>query len=196
LDQSGDIFIADTGHSQIVEVTSGGAAAALTIDVSSGAASLSSPRGLAVDVSGKLYIADSINNRVVTVAAGSTTGVVLSTGELEPALSNPSGVAVDRVGNVLIADTGHNRIAEVDTTGTATDLANFLSAESLLLSAPLGVAVDAFGAVYIADTGNSRALIVDPGTGWNPDSIGYTSSSNKSAVGLAISAWALRLQPP
>jgi DNA-binding beta-propeller fold protein YncE len=187
LDQSGDLYISDGtgGSSRIVEVTSGGAAAALTINVSSGAPSLSSPRGLAVDVSGKLYIADSSNNRVVTVAAGSTTGVVFSTGTLIPALSNPSSVAVDRVGNVLIADTGHNRIAEVDTAGVGTNLAKFLSAESLLLSAPLGVAVDPFGAVYIADTSNSRALIVDPGTDWDPESgAGYTSSVNKSAVGF------------
>src|ERR1700733_7355185 len=184
LDQSGDIFIADTGHSRIVEVTSGGAAAALTISVSSGAASLSSPKGLAVDVSGRLYIADSSNNRVVTVAAGSTTGVVLSTEELSPALSNPSGIAVDRVGNVLIADTVNNRIAEVNTAGVGTDLANFLSDGSLLLSAPRGVAVDALGAVYIADTSNSRAVIVDPGTDWDPESAGYTSSLNKSAVGF------------
>jgi len=185
LDQSGDIFIGDTGDSRIVEVTSGGTPAALTINVSSGAPSLNSPKGLAVDASGKLYIADSNNSRVVTVAAGSTTGVVFSTGGLSPALSNPSGVAVDRVGNVVIADTGHNRIVEVDKAGAGTDLANLLSAGSLLLSAPLGVAVDAFGAVYIADSSNSRALVVDPGTDWDPGSgAGYTSSSNKSAVGF------------
>jgi len=78
LDQSGDIFIADTANNRIVEVTSGGSAAALTITVSSGASTLSSPKGLGVSISGKLYIADSGNNRVVTVASGSTTGVVQS----------------------------------------------------------------------------------------------------------------------
>jgi uncharacterized protein (TIGR03437 family) len=182
LDQSGDIFIADAG--QIVEVTSGGPAAALTINVSP---SLSNLKGLAVDVSGRLYIADYGNNRVVTVAAGSTTGVVFSTGALSPALSNPSSVAVDRIGNVYIADTGHNRIVEVDTTGLGTNLANLLSG-GLPLSAPLGVAVDAFGAVYIADTTNSRALVVDPGldgdNGEFADLEFYNSSLNKSAVGF------------
>jgi len=185
LDQSGDIFIADTGHNHVVEVTSEGESIALAINVSSGAASLNSPRGLATDITGRLYIADSSNNRVVTVAVGSASGMVLSTGELSPALSNPTGVAVDRVGNILIADTGHNRIAEVDTSGVGTILSNFLFADSLVLSAPLGVAVDAFGAVYIADTGNNRALIVDPGTDGDPESgAGYTSSLNKTAVGF------------
>src|ERR1700677_2296863 len=112
VDQSGDLFISDGtgGSSRIVEVTSGGSAAALAINVSSGSAFLSSPEGLAVDVSGNLYIADSANNRIVTVASGSTTSVVLSTNGLE--LSNPSSVAVDRIGNVFIADTGNNRFAE------------------------------------------------------------------------------------
>ncbi len=184
LDQSGDLFISDgTGEgSRIVEVTAGGSAAALTIDVSSGAGSLNSPEGLAVDVSGKLYIADSANNRIVTVASGSTTGVVLNV-ELSPALSNPSGVAVDRVGNVLIADTRNNRIVEVGTSGLATDLSNFLSSE-LPLNAPLGVAVDAFGAVYIANTSNSSTVIVDPASDWDPASEAYGSSLNKTAVGF------------
>ncbi len=182
LDQSGNIFIADTGHSRIVEVTSGGSATALTINVSSGPALLSGPRGLAVDGSGTLYISDSINNRVVTVAAGSTTGVVLNTGGLSCGLSNASSVAVDRIGNVFIADPSHHRIAEVDTAGVGTDLANSLSL-SLILT-PLGVAVDAFGAVYIADTSNNRALVVDPGLNGNPVSGSYTSSLNKTAVGF------------
>ena len=43
LDQSGNLFIADTGNNRIVEVTSGGSAAALAITVSSGSATLSAP---------------------------------------------------------------------------------------------------------------------------------------------------------
>jgi hypothetical protein len=181
VDQSGDLFISDGtgGGSRIVEVTSGGAAAALTITVSSGSASLSTPKGLAVDTSGKLYIADSANNRIVTVASGSTTGVVFSTGELDPALSNPSGVAVDRVGNVFIADTGHNRIVEVDTAGDGDLLLNSVILQGTMLSGPLGVAVDVFGGVYVTDTGDSRALVVDPYLG-----VDDSSSLNKTAVGF------------
>ena len=55
LDQSGDIFIADTGNSRIIKVTSGGTAAVITIAVSSGVSTLSSPKGLAVGSSGQLY---------------------------------------------------------------------------------------------------------------------------------------------
>jgi len=184
VDQSGDLFISDGtgGSSRIVEVTSGGAAAALAITVSSGTSTLSSPKGLAVDVSGKLYIADSANNRIVTVASGSTTGVVFSTGELDPALSTPSGVAVDRIGNVFIADTGNNRIVDVDTAGNGNVLMNSVFLQGTTFNGPLGVAVDVFGGVYVADTGDSRALVVDPSLALNGD--GSSSSLNKTAVGF------------
>jgi sugar lactone lactonase YvrE len=179
VDQSGDLFISDGtgGSSQIAEVTSGGSAAALTINVSSGSASLSSPEGLAVDVSGKLYIADSANNRIVTVATGTTTGVVLTTNGFE--LSHPSSVAVDRIGNVFITDTGNNRIVEVEIAGDGDVLMNSAFLQATTFSGPLGVAVDVFGGVYVADTGNSRALVVDPSLGLDDSPL-----LNKTAVGF------------
>jgi sugar lactone lactonase YvrE len=179
VDQSGDLFISDGtgGSSRIVEVTSGGSAAALAINVSSGSAFLSSPEGLAVDASGNLYIADSANNRIVTVTAGSTTGVVLSTNGLE--LSNPSSVAVDRIGNVFIADTGNNRIVEAEISGDCDLLMNSAFLQATTFSGPLGVAVDVFGGVYVADTGNSRALVVDPSLG-----VDDSPALNKTAVGF------------
>ncbi len=52
--------------------------------------------GLAVNVAGKLYIADAGNNRIVNVTPGSRTGVVSGiTGGVT--LSGPKSVAVDRV---------------------------------------------------------------------------------------------------
>jgi sugar lactone lactonase YvrE len=175
LDPSGDIFISNTASNQIVEVTAGGSAAALSITVTSG---LNTPLGIAVDIFGSLYIADSLNNRIVKVLAGSTTGTVVSFGELT-ALHHPSGVAVDRVGNIFVADTTNNRVAEVDTSSEGTSLLNSINLETETFTAPLGVAVDVFGAVYIADTGANRGLIVDPLTG-----AGSPSSLNKSAVGF------------
>jgi streptogramin lyase len=177
LDQSGDIFVADTGNNRIVEVTSGGTASALAITVSSGTSTLSSPKGLGVNTSGKLYIADSGNNRIVTVASGSTTGVVQSIlGGVT--LSNPTAVVTDRIGNVYIADTGNDRIAEIDTSNNGT----VLYTASTTLNGPLGVAVDSLGTVYVADTGDSQAYVVNPLV--NADLVpgDQTYSLNKSVV--------------
>ena len=185
LDQSGDIFIADTGHNQIVEVTSAGTASALTISGLTSPTTLNTPMGLAVDTAGNLYIADSVNNRVVMVATGGTVGSVVSTGELDPALVNPSSVAVDHTGNIYIASTGSNNVAEVDTSHSGTWLfTSSLYMETFSLSGPLGVALDVFGTVYVADSGagagHDRVLMVDRATYWPSD----TSSLNGSAVGF------------
>ncbi len=70
------------GSSQIVEVPTSGPAAALTITGLTSPSTLNTPLGLAVDVSGALYITDSVNNRVVKVAAGGSVGTLVSTGRV------------------------------------------------------------------------------------------------------------------
>ena len=61
---------------------------------------LSGPLGVAVDTAGNLYVADTFNNRVLKLAAGSSTPTVLPfTG-----LSAPRAVAVDTAGNLYVTD--------------------------------------------------------------------------------------------
>jgi len=81
------------------------------------------PLGLAVDLHGNLYIADSGNNRVrkVDVAGTITTvagnGIRGYAGDGGPAakaeLAGPTGVAVDGADNLYIADFLNNRIRVV-----------------------------------------------------------------------------------
>jgi len=89
VDNTGNVYIADTAHNQIVKVTPAGAATVLTITgLSTG---LSGPEGLALDDAGNLYIADAGNNRVVVVSSAGVASVV-DLGSL--ALSSPRGVAI------------------------------------------------------------------------------------------------------
>jgi hypothetical protein len=97
-------------------------------------ASLYAARGVAVDRSGNLVIADDGNERVRVVAAatGSFYGRAMTAGDIYtvagdgtdafsgdggPAtsaeLSEPEGVVVDGAGNLLIAATGNSRVREV-----------------------------------------------------------------------------------
>ncbi len=101
-------------------------------------AELTSPQGVAVDAAGNLVIADTDNDRVRVVAAGTGTfyGQPMTAGNIYtvaggghglgdhgPAtsaeLSLPEGVAVDGAGNLLIADSDHRRVRVVAaSTGT------------------------------------------------------------------------------
>jgi sugar lactone lactonase YvrE len=85
-------------------------------------AQLHFPRGLAVDASGTLYIADSFNNRVRKVDASGNISTVAGTsaagfsGDFLPAvnseLNNPYGLATDSLGNLYVSDLLNYRIRE------------------------------------------------------------------------------------
>lgn len=88
---------------------------------------LNTPEGVAVDLSGNLYVADMGNNRVLVFKAPLSSGMratfVLGQADFtsnrpnrdNPApssvsLSSPAGVAVDTAGNVYVADYNNNRV--------------------------------------------------------------------------------------
>ena len=111
--------------------------------------------GVAVDTAGTLYVADTTNNRVVKLAAGSTTQDVLPfTG-----LSVPSGVAVDTTGNLYVTDADSFRVLKLAAGSATQDVLPFTG-----LSAPGGVAVDAAGDLYVTDGGNDLVLKLAAGS--------------------------------
>jgi len=93
-------------------------------------AELNIPVGIALDVLGNLYIADSGNNRVrvvsnatiSTVAGNGTQGFSGDGGSAASAeLAQPYGVTADPSGNVYVADSGNNRVRiATPTTSTCT----------------------------------------------------------------------------
>jgi hypothetical protein len=120
---SGDLFIADTCNNVIREVKPGGTISTVAGDHKAGYAGdggpavkarLDAPYGVAVDSAGDLFIADTANNRVREVTAGTIStvagdGVQGTSGDGGPAteaeLDNPLGVAIDSsTGDLYIVD--------------------------------------------------------------------------------------------
>jgi sugar lactone lactonase YvrE len=146
VDAAGNLFIADTYNQRIRKVAVDGTISLVAGNGNAGysddggaatSASLYDPVGVAVDVAGVLYIADSGNRRVRKVGADGR--ISTEAGGLDAA-----GVAVDLAGNLYIAESRQDRIRRVGVKGE-------VSTVNVTLSGPSGAAVDAAGNLYIAD---------------------------------------------
>jgi len=196
VDGSGNLYIADTGNNRIrrmaalsgiISTVAGKGESGFSGDGGPATtATLAAPFGVALDSAGNLYIADSRNNRVRKIVAG--TGIISTiagngtrgfSGDGGPAtaagLLDPEGLVVDAIGNVYVADTQNNRIRKI-TVGSgiiSTVVGNGMSefsgdggpATAAGLFNPGGVAVDTAENLYIADSVNSRIRKVAASTG-------------------------------
>ena len=199
-DKSGNLYVADTGGNQrVFKISSGnitqfagagecgGSAAGPRgyngDSISAVNALLNYPVSVAVDNSGNVYIADSLNQRVrkvsngviTTVAGNGKAGFGGDGGSPTAAqLTWPSGVAVDASGNVYIADLGNNRIREVSATTPAAAAPTFSPAAGTYTSAQ---------SVTITDsTPNSTIYYTTNGTAPSTSSTKYTGKITVSST--------------
>ena len=191
VDKYGNIFIADfhkilkvTASSGIITTLAGKGFSGYSGDGGQATlATLYTPCAVALDTSGNIYIADSLNNRIrkVTVSTGVITTVAGDGNEgyisdnvaaTSTSLNNPRDVAVDTSGNIFIADTGNRRIRKVKaSTGIITTIAGkgrLFDADGVrsgiateyFLPNPFGVALDSAGNVYIANGYESDSCVL------------------------------------
>jgi len=196
LDASGNLFIADYGNSLVRKVLAGGNNV-ITVAGGGGpgysgdaglatSALLDGPSGVAVDASGNVFIADTLNNVIrevtastgdISTVAGNNTLAVFG-GDGGPATSaelyNPTGVFVDSGGTIFIADRGNNRVRKFTIGGNITTVAgNGMAghvgdsgpATSAELYSPTSVVEDASGNLFIAAIYNNAILEVSAATG-------------------------------
>ena len=194
VDSAGNLIIADFNNHRIRKVqTATGIITTVAGNGSQGfsgdggpaaGAQLDSPRSVAVDSAGSLFIGDTGNHRVrrvdgitgaiATVAGNGSAGFSGDGGPAAGAqLDSPRNVAVDSAGNLFIADIGNHRVRRVDgitgiiTTVAGNGTAGFSGeggpAASTQLDSPTGVAMDGGGSLYIAEANGHRIRKVQAG---------------------------------
>lgn len=183
VDNSGNIYIADSGNNRIRKVNTFGTISTIAGTGTAGysgdggsatLAKLYAPAGLYVDIYSNILIADTgnqyirkITNGIIVAVAGN--GVAGFSGDGGAALSAnvcfPRTVSVDKSGNLYVADYS-NRVRMVGTNGTIMTVAGKALddgdwATNSTLNAPASVAQDRAGNLYIADLQNERVRMID-----------------------------------
>jgi DNA-binding beta-propeller fold protein YncE len=137
------------------------------------------PRGVAVDASGNLFVADEFRNRVAMYATPLASGDFDPDGAIE-GLGEPRGVAVDASGTLFATDSENDRVLYYlsplttdtvadGTIGTGPDgvdcetQTNGQGVTASTLACPIDLAVDRQGNLFVSDLYNHRILaFADP----------------------------------
>ncbi len=178
------VAVGSTWSNTLTVLRSGGVSYAVS-DYVSGAvpgisvapATLSAPRGVALDSTGNVYVADSGNGRILRLSRALTIPFAGTDGTFSPlsvafpvitGLSSPGGVAINSTnGDIYVADTGNHQVKRFSNDGTLlyTWGAAAMTAGSEdsgapgfpdgRFNGPQGLALSNNAVLLVADTGNN-----------------------------------------
>ncbi|RQO63686.1 gluconolaconase [Paucibacter sp. KBW04] len=185
VDKSGNVLVADTGNHAIRRITPqglvttvAGSGVAGDKDGPAAQAQFNGPLAVAVDAQGRIYVADSYNDRirmispeglVSTLAGGSLPGFQDGEGSLAR-FDTPIGLALDAQGQLWVADSRNDAIRRITPTGQVTTLlrsdpeANPAD-EQHPLRRPLALAATPDGYLYVSVLRRGAVLQVATASG-------------------------------
>lgn len=142
-----------------------------TTDGETSNALFNAPIGLAVSKDGKIYVADTYNDKIrliengkVSTVAGNSRGFGDGKG-VEVKFDTPCGIAILPDGSLLVADTGNRRLRRIEADETVKTVAGTGEQDSVdgtpfqaKFVEPTAVTVDDNGTVFVTDGNSIRAI--------------------------------------
>jgi hypothetical protein len=127
-DAHGNAYVGDVARNKIRKITAAGVVTTIagtgllgSTNGPAATASFNSPRGIALDAAGNLYVPDQVNHRVnmmykngaVTTIAGLGAAGKLDGPGLSAKFNAPIGIAIDSSGNLLIGEPGNFMVRKI-----------------------------------------------------------------------------------
>ncbi|MFM9079591.1 MAG: immunoglobulin domain-containing protein, partial [Opitutaceae bacterium] len=180
IDAAKNLYVSDTLNNTIRKITPARVVSTLAgtagffglADGTGAAARFNVPLGLAVDVSGNVFVADAKNSviRRITPAGVVTTyaGAPSQFGSVDGPAANarfflPYGVAIDGDGNLYVADSGNHTIRKITAAGVVSTLAGAAmqsgftdgAGSAARFNSPWSIAIDRSGVLHVSDNQNN-----------------------------------------
>ena len=157
VDNSGNIYVADSNNNRIQKFNSNG-----TFITKWGIPNIY-PEGIAIDSMGNIYITDTANHNVQKFNSNGT--FIKKWGMQGTQYGQflyPTGIAVDTTNNIYVADANNFRIQKFNSDGTFITKWGSSGSGDGQFNNPSGIAVDTAGNVYVADSNNNRIQKFSP----------------------------------
>jgi sugar lactone lactonase YvrE len=169
VDASGNVFVADRSNNLIRKITPAGVAsnfagsgAAYYYNSTTNLSSFNGPKGVAVDASGNVYVADAGNYSIRKITAAGTATTIAGSPVQTTIIGSPAGISVDSQGNLYITDQG-GRILEITASNILYTLAGTANTSGFVdgngvaakFYSPQGLTIDNKGNIYVADYENN-----------------------------------------
>lgn len=197
------LYVTDQSNHAIRKITPGGYVSTLAGNGTAGskdgigtAASFNSPRGMACDAQGNLYVADQANNLIrkvtaageVTTYAGNGSAGLVNGSRLAASFNTPTGVEVDLAGNIYVSDAGNKAVRKITPAGVVSTFASNITF-------PRELRIDSQGNLYVNSQDDYSVKLISPtgivtnfaGTGRQGSGNGAKEAATfTSPIGLAL----------
>jgi DNA-binding beta-propeller fold protein YncE len=207
-DATGNLYVSDTDNHLLRKITPAGVVTTIAgsgtssfQDGSGSSAHFRFPRGLVVNSSGNIFMADYANNRirmitpsgVVTTFAGRGSSSGVNGNGTLAGFSNPLGLAIDGSGVLYVSEYGGHRIRKINPSADVTTLAGSGEKASMVgtgtgasFNSPSGLAVDGDGNIYVVENHGNLIRKVTP-SGVVSTQAGSGATKFADGVGTAAS---------